>query len=110
METKELTIVYDGKALTTSEAINLFYTISQQKKAFEAAEKKLREVLTKAMEAENIIEIKNDDYIIRYIAETEAERFDTKAFRADHADVYDEYVKFSPIKSQIKIRENKATA
>lgn len=110
METKELSIVYGGNSLTNSEAINLLYTVQQQRKFYEAAEREIRDILIKAMEAENIIEIKNDDYVIRYIAATEAERFDTKAFRADHADVYDEYVKFSPVKSQIKIRPNTATA
>lgn len=63
----------------------------------------LKALMLKAMEEKGILELSNDDLKIRYVAPTEAERFDSKAFRAAHEELYNEYVKFSPVKAQLRI-------
>lgn len=63
----------------------------------------LKAEMLKAMEEKGILELSNEELKIRYVAPTEAERFDSKAFRADHEDIYNDYVKFVPVKSQLRI-------
>ncbi len=64
----------------------------------------LKKAILEEMEAKNIIKLENDDFIISYIAPTEREKFDSKAFREVHQDLYDEYVKFTPVKSSVRIK------
>lgn len=49
-------------------------------------------------------EIKADNVIINYIAESERETFDSKSFRADMPDLFNEYVKLSAVKPSIRIK------
>lgn len=60
--------------------------------------------LLKAMEENGIVKIENEDLIISYIASGEKETFDSKSFKKDHSEMYDKYVKFTPVKSSIRIK------
>ena len=60
--------------------------------------------LLKAMEENGVVKIENEDLIISYIASGEKETFDSKSFKKDHSEMYDQYVKFTPIKRSIKIK------
>lgn len=60
--------------------------------------------LLKAMEENGVVKIENEDLIISYIASGEKETFDSKSFKKDHSEMYDEYVKFTPVKSSIRIK------
>lgn len=67
-------------------------------------EKELNEAILKAMEAENILKIETDELTVSYIAPTDRESLDSKALRAELPDIYDAYVKMSPVKASIRIR------
>ena len=56
------------------------------------------------MEAKNFIKIDTDVMTITYVAPTDREKFDSKRFREEHADLYDEYVSMIPVKSSIRIK------
>ena len=60
--------------------------------------------LLKAMEENGVVKIENEDLIISYIAPGEKETFDSKSFKKDHSEMYDKYVKFTPVKSSIRIK------
>lgn len=60
--------------------------------------------LLKAMEENGVVKIENEDLIISYIASGEKETFDSKSFKKDHSEMYDAYVKFTPVKSSIRIK------
>ena len=60
--------------------------------------------LLKAMEENGVVKIENEDLIISYIASGEKETFDSKSFKKDHSEMYDQYVKFTPVKSSIRIK------
>lgn len=60
--------------------------------------------LLKAMEENGVVKIENEDLIISYIASGEKETFDSKSFKIDHSEMYDKYVKFTPVKSSIRIK------
>ena len=69
----------------------------------EAKQKELRERLLKEMESRNIVKIENDFLTITYVAQSDREKFDSKAFRKAHPDLYDEYVKMTTSSSYVKV-------
>lgn len=78
---------------------------------FEAAAKRIKDrydalkaEILKEMEAKGIIKLETPEMIISYIASTDRETFNSKEFRADHPQMYDEYVKMSPVKASVRIK------
>lgn len=82
------------------------YIAETEKKLKEAKEQEeqMKAQLLEAMEQNGIIKIENDNVLINYVASTESERLDTKAFKENCPDLYDEFVKFSPVKASIRIK------
>lgn len=60
--------------------------------------------LLQAMEQNNIIKINAGGVKISYVAGGEQENFDKKQFREDMPELYDEYVKYSPVKASVRIK------
>lgn len=60
--------------------------------------------LLKAMEQNGVVKIDTDEVLINYVAATNRETFDSKAFKADMPDLYNEYVKFSEVKPSVRIK------
>ena len=77
-----------------------------EKMAKEIKEKEdaIKKSILEEMENKGILKVENDDFIISYIAPTDRETFDTKSFREAHEDLYDEFVKMTPVKSSIRIK------
>ena len=73
-------------------------------KLLKEEEDKLKEEILKEMEKNQILKIDTPDILISYIAPTDRETFDSKTFRVNHGDLYDEYVKMTPVKSSIRIK------
>lgn len=73
-------------------------------KALKDAEEKLKAEILAAMEANGCIKLETPELNITYIAPTDRETFDSKAFRAEHPEMYDDYVKMSAVKSSIRIK------
>lgn len=73
-------------------------------KMLKEEEDKLKEAILKEMEENQIIKLDTEDLLISYIAPTDRETFDSKTFKAEHGDLYDEYVKMTPVKSSIRIK------
>lgn len=73
-------------------------------KEIKEKEDNLKQAILNEMESKGIVKIDADDLTINYIAPTDRETFDSKTFREDHADLYDEYIKFTPVKSSIRIK------
>lgn len=64
----------------------------------------LKKKLLLEMEKKNVIKVETDGIRINYIAETDRETFNSKAFRNEHPDLYDEYVTISPVKASVRIK------
>lgn len=56
------------------------------------------------MEENGVVSIKGDGLSVTYIAPSQRETFDSKEFRADFPELYDSYVKLSPVKSSVRIK------
>lgn len=77
-------------------------------KKLKEQEEELKEAIRAEMEAKGILKIEDETtgMTITYVAPTTRETFDNKKFKADNPDMYDEYVKLSPVKSSIRIKLN----
>lgn len=73
-------------------------------KEIKEKEEELKQNILIEMENKNILKLETDDLTITYIAPAERETFDSKKFREENSDLYDEYVKFSPVKSSIRVK------
>ena len=73
-------------------------------KEIKEKEDSLKQAILNEMESKGIVKIDTDDLTINYIASADRETFDSKTFREDHADLYDEYIKFTLVKSSIRIK------
>lgn len=67
-------------------------------------EDELKQSILNEMESKNIIKLETDDLMINYIAPSERETLDSKRLREEQPDLYDEYVKFTPVKSSIRLK------
>lgn len=77
-------------------------------KQLKEKEDELKKAILAEMEKANILQINTDELLISYVQPTYKETFDSKKFREDHPDLYDEYIKMSDVKSsiRIKVKEN----
>jgi regulator of replication initiation timing len=73
-------------------------------KEIKEKEEELKQNILTEIENKNILKLETDDLTITYIAPAERETFDSKKFREENPDLYDEYVKFSPVKSSIRVK------
>lgn len=83
-----------------AEIITTEQTIARLKKYQEG----LKAAILVAMEENNLIKVETDNLAITYIAPTDRETFDSKRFREENPDTYDEYVRMSPVKSSVRIK------
>ena len=86
------------------EAIQYIAEIERQFKEAKEKEEAMKKALLEAMEKGGLVKFENDFITLTYIAPTESERLDTKAFKENCPDLYNEFVKFSPVKASIRIK------
>lgn len=98
-------IVYENNvpALAPETALAIA-EFEKQVKIIKEKEDELKQAILEAMEAENIVKLDTPELVISYIAPTDRETFDTKTFKAENPDLYDEYAKLTPIKASIRIK------
>lgn len=88
----------------SQESKNWLIALEKQRKLINDEYDNFKAELLKAMEENGVVKIENEDLIISYIASGEKETFDSKSFKKDHSEMYDEYIKFTPVKSSIRIK------
>ena len=76
----------------------------RQIKVIKEQEDNLKQAILEEMETNQIIKLDTPDILISYVASSDRETFDSKTFKADHQDLYDEYVKMTPVKASIRIK------
>lgn len=100
----ELIKIENGIALLDADVSNKIADFERKIKAIKEAEDELKKTILDEMENKGILKIDTDELIVNYIASTDREIFDSKKFRVDHADLYDDYVKISPVKASVRIK------
>ena len=100
----ELIKIENDVAILNEKASEEIAQFEAQVKALVEKEEELKAAILEEMESKGIIKIETDSLVITYVAPTDRETFNKKAFREEHADLYDEYITMSPVKSCIKIK------
>lgn len=96
--------IENSTALLNAEFSKQVAYVKEQLKELKALDEEYSKMILEAMEQNNIVKIENADLVISYVQPTDRETFDTKAFKEDNPDIYDVYVKITPVKSSIRIK------
>lgn len=105
-----LIIVNDGVAILDPVTADKIAEFERKMKEIKAAEDALKESILAEMEEKGILSIKTEQMTISYVGGSDRESFDSKKLRADDPDLYDKYVKLTPVKSSIRIKLNEVKA
>ena len=102
----ELIIRENGISVLDAEVSGKIAEFERQIKAIKEQEEALKEAIKTEMEAKGIIKITDEinGLSITFVEATERETFDSKRFYNDNPDLYDLYVKITPVKSSIRIK------
>ncbi len=99
---QDLIIIENGEI--APKTIEFIKTIESQMKTLKEQYDGFKTALLEAMEKHGVTKFDGDGIKINYIAEATRETFDSKQFKADMPDLYDEYVKFSKVKPSVRIK------
>lgn len=100
----ELIKIENDKGLLDPLVAEKIVKFEKAMKQLKKQEDDLKDAILKEMEAKNIIKLDTDDLAITYVASTDRETFDSKKFKEEHQDLYDEYVKMTPVKPSIRLK------
>ena len=100
----ELIKVENNLPVLDNETAYQIAEFERQIKFLEEQEKKLKQAILEEMEAKGFIKVETDAIAITYVAATDREKFDSKKFREENPDLYDEYVSMTPVKPSIRIK------
>lgn len=96
--------VENGLCILDAEISSALAEFERIAKEVKKEEDELKEKILAEMEQKGILKVDTEDLTISYIAPTNRETFDSKRFRADNPDTYDEYVSISPVKASVRIK------
>lgn len=100
VSSEDLISYYKGKSKVFDEYI---VKLENAKNKIANCEKKTKDMLKNVFEENDLRKLDMDGYKANYIDATTRETFDTKKFREENLDLYDKYVKITPVAPQIKI-------
>lgn len=96
--------VEDGIAILDENTASHIAEFERQIKYYTEQEDLLKQAILTEMEDKGIVKVDTEELTISYIAPTDRETFDSKSFRKDHSDLYDEYIKMTPVKPSVRIK------
>lgn len=85
----------------TAQKIAEFERMAKEIKEKEDA---LKKAILAEMEEKSVLKLETDELLLSYVGATTRESLDSKALREELPDIYDTYVKISPVKSSIRIK------
>lgn len=99
-----LIIIEQNTALLNPEVSSKLAEFERMAKEIKAKQDELKQRILEEMESNGILKIETDELLINYIAPSSRETFDSKALRKDNPDLYDEYIKISPVSASVRIK------
>ena len=100
----ELINVYGEAAILDGTTAKHIAEFERMAKEIKAKEDTLKAAILAEMESKGVIKLETDELNITYVAPTERETLETKTLREELPDIYDAYVKISPVKASIRIK------
>lgn len=104
MKMEELIVLENDNFILNNGTSRLIADFETRIKELKEQEDDLKSRILAEMEEKGIVKLETDDLVVSYIASTDREDFDKKKFKEDNQDLYDEYVKMTPVKSSIRIK------
>lgn len=86
------------------ETKNKIVELEKQAKAIKEEQDKMRVAILEEMEKRGIVKLDSEELSITYKAPTYKESFDSKELKKDNEELYNKYIKISPVKSSILIK------
>ena len=96
--------IEQNTALLNPEIASKLAEFERLAKDIKAKQDELKQRILEEMEANGILKIETDELTISYIAPTSRETFDSKLFREHNPDIYDEYVRISPVSASVRMK------
>ena len=100
----EMIVSKNGAVELTKQAIATIIETEKQLKKLKEKSDTLKAQLLDAMLENNICKFETPEFSAQFIAPTFRETFDSKAFRKDNPDLYDEYTNISPVKASVRVK------
>lgn len=100
----ELITTSNGNYVLDNFTSNQLVNLEAQLKELKTIEDDIKARIQKEMEDKGIIKLENEELSISYIAETYRETFDSKKLKADDEDLYNSYIKISPVKASVRVK------
>lgn len=89
--------------VTASKMVDIERELKRLNKAYDDYKTRIAEEMSRKGIKKVDAEVCHKTLSITYYPESEKERFDSKKFRTENPDLYDEYVVLSPVKEFVKI-------
>ena len=104
MEENKLINVNENQIELTNEGIKFIKKIQKAKLELEKMESELKAQFLDKMETNGIKNFVSNDgtFKVTYVAETTSKKFDSKRFKEEQPDLYNEYLKESTTKSYVR--------
>ena len=99
-----LILVKNGNAILDAETAENIAYFEKQVAAIKQREDELKAAILHEMECKGIVKLETPELTISYIAPTDRETFDSKEFRKNRPELYDEYVRITRVKSSVRIK------
>ncbi len=100
----ELIKIENEIAILDPEVSEKIVEFEKQAKLIKEQEDNLKKAILEEMEQNQILKLDTPEILISYVAPSDRETFDSKTFKEDHQDLYDDYIKMTPVKSSIRIK------
>lgn len=100
----EMIIVKDKDIALTQEAVARIVSLETTLAVLKEKEVELKKAILEEMEAKKITKIDIDGLSVTYKASYDRESFDSKKFKADNPDLYDEYVKITQVSPSVILK------
>lgn len=100
----ELIKIEENNVTLLEDVANEFIRLDKLEKQVKEEKENLRSKVLEEVEKNNIKKIDMDTLSITYKEASTRETFNSKRFREDNPELYDEYVEFSPVKSSLLVK------
>ncbi len=104
MEEFEIITIENDVPMLSAKMETILVGLDEAEKHIKEQKEVYREALLRAMEKHNIKSIGTNNVTITYKDEYDRESLDSKRLREEQPDIYDEFVKFTTVKSSIAIK------
>ena len=101
---RELIVYKDDVSYLSEGASFDLVTLDKEINRLTALRDELKERLLEEMTEREIIRLESDEVAVTRILGSDRESFDSKTFRKNHPDLYDDYVRITPVKPSLRIK------